>query len=265
MLPSGIAYKWRGRGFGNNLILAHVVSILNDNGIPAVLFDHRRIHGLVDVPIYDSAHSGYVVDHGVTPNTTKVKNIDQPFVIQHLKRAGWLFKRAVRFDSVKHNHVPVKFQDMPEVPAVDVVICSASSDWGLYRDWPYFEELKERLFAEGIIYKDLNEDGVYGIECLNYVKKCKLYVGLETGTSHYVSKFANGKALILQSGFSPYYVWGFAYDYDVLTAPVSCQFRPCFLDRDRQAEGQSCPFNVGCMRDLSCNVVFEEILRRLSK
>lgn len=264
--PSGIAYKWRGKGFGNNLILAHVVKILNDNEVPAALFNHRRIHGLLDVPIYDEKiHGHYMIDHGVTPNTTKVKNVDLPFVVQHLKRAEKWFGKRIYFDNRQHYYVPVKFQFMEQVPAVDVVICSASSDWGPYRDWPYFEELRFRFANEGITFKDLNQDKVYGVECLNYVQKCKLYLGLETGTSHYVSKFAAGKGLILQSGFSPYYVWGFAYDYDVMTAPVNCQFRPCFMDRERLHEGQNCPFDVGCMWDISCNSVFDEVVRRIGR
>jgi hypothetical protein len=265
-IPSGICYKWGGSGFGNNLILAHVVKILNDNGINAVLHNHRRIDGLLDVPIYNpEIHKDYLFHNGQTPNSTKVKNIDEPFIMQHIRMAEDIFEKRIYFDREKHNHIPVLFKEVEGIQKVDVVLATKSSPWGPVRDWKYFKELKAELIKNNLTYIDLNESFIYGNDCLTYVKKCKVYVGVETGTSHYVSKFANGKGLIIQSGFAPFYVWAFPYDYKPIVANVDCVFRPCFLDKKRLEEGNTCPFNERCINNITVDMVMKEILKLWKK
>lgn len=264
-VPEGIIYKWSGRGFGNNLILATVVRVLNDNGVSAVLYPHRTITGLVDVPMWDAQqHAGYVWADAVTATTQRVKNIDEPFVMQLIRRAERIFNQRIHFDKARHGSAPVTFQEM-DVPEYDVAMNTVTSDWGKYRDWPHFAALKGMMELAGISYVDLNEEGIYGHKCLNYVRRAKVYLGMDTGMSHYVSRFANGKALILHGGISVFHVWSFPYDYEPLLENVDCIFRPCFLDRTRLAEGQSCPYGVRCITEIKPERVIGEIGRKLGR
>jgi hypothetical protein len=150
-----------------------------------------------------------------------------------------------------------------DVPSLDVILCTKTGQWGPYRDWPYFSQLKDMFDKNNISYVDCQERGIYSHECLNYVKNAKLYLGLETGMSHYVSKYANGKALILQSGFCTFNFWAGLYDYDCLKHECPCVYRPCFIDRDRLKGGIECPNDVCCMNGLSVDRVFQSVLDRL--
>ena len=90
-----------------------------------------------------------------------------------------------------------------------------------------------------------------------------MYLGLDTGTSHYVSKFANGKALIIQAGFNLFNWWAYTYDYDMITAEVKCSLRPCFLNMKYIKKGEGCPYDVRCMKQITVKKVFYEVRKRL--
>jgi len=267
---TGIAFSWEGSGFGNALILAHLTKIVNDNGIHARFVPHKKTHNmavnhkLVDVPVYDpEIHKDYFLHTKQFPAHFHLKSCDLPILQQYMKDVEKIFEQTLIFDREKHNHVPVIFKDPGPHEKVDVVLCTHSSPWSPYRDWPYFAQLKEMFYNEGITYIDLNQHGIMSFLCLSYVKHCKLYVGLETGTSHYVSHFANGKALIIQGGFSPFYYWAWPYDYDFVSADVSCEYRPCFIDKKFMKRGFPCKHNVACMTAIRPEQVFEEVRRRI--
>ena len=263
---TGINFTWTGNGFGNALILAHMTHICNDNNIKAVFTQHRKTLNAVDVPLYDPTRHAHFYRHawkGIA-NTHKRKNCDQPVIVQYVKHVESLTGMSITKIS---NHIPVSYYDMPDIPAYDVVMNTATGPWAPYRDWPYFGELKQMFNANKISCIDLNKHKIFGIRCLNHVKKAKVYLGLETGMSHYVSKFANGKALILQSGFCPFIYWTYPYDYDRLQANTDCEHQPCFINKLDIAGGFVCKEDNACMRDLSpktvFNAVFNAVVQRL--
>lgn len=259
----GINFIWTGRGFGNALILAHLTKIVNDNGIKAVFKEHKRVVGLVDVPLYDhEKHSGYF-KHTYKMYTNLYETEDfLPCTLEYLKNVSELVGREMKFERSEHNYVPVIFYDMPETPIVDVVMWTRTGSWSPYRNWPYFEELKKLFNEEGITYIDARTEGVHSIELLNYVKRCKLYLGLDTGPSHYVSKFANWKTLIIQSGFSPFSFWAYAYEYDVINHDVPCQH--CWINKeDMKRRGVVCQNEWSCITPITAEIVLEKVLRML--
>lgn len=261
--PMGIKFIWTGKGFGNALILAHMTRICNDNGIPAVFRQHKTTEGLVDVPLAGPEHEEFYKHSwkGVR-NTYLRKNCDEPVIMQYIRHVEGLTGAEIEI-MPRHDHVPVRYHDMPEIEGVDVAMWTETGPWASVRMWPHFAVLKEMLTAEGISYVDMTAEGARGIACLNYVKKSKLYLGLETGTSHYVSQFANDKALILQSGFCPFVFWTYLYRYECLRANVECRYRPCFLTRDEAAAGIECPHEHACMVQLDPRTVLWAIKRRL--
>ena len=250
----GFILKWRGKGFGERLMVALLSCILTDNGINTV-FGHRyKI--LVDCPIHDLDNKMHRTYKRIF---CEYETTEEPIILQRIKYFEELTKRKIE---VTKNHIPVKFYDIPSIPSVDVVMCTRSGAYSPYRNWPYFDELKKLLNKEKISFVDLNAEEIFNIECLNYVKKSKLYLGLETGTSHYVSQFANGKALILQGGFSIFDFWAYPYDYEYLQINnIHC--RPCFINRGNIKEGQGCKYDNMCMKEIKANQVFTRIIQKL--
>lgn len=251
MIPEGICYHAGGKGFGDHLVRAHAVQILNDNGVKAVLWTRKPLKRLIDVPLYDPAkHKDYtiMVDY--------FRNPKESLLMFYLSQAEQLFETKVHLDNDKHDYVPVSFMENPNIPQVDVTLCTETGAWTPYRNWPYFGELKKRLNDLKITYVDLSKDCIFGHDCLNYVKKCKVYLGLETGTSHYVSKFANHKGLIIQGGFTLFSHWALPYKYEAITAETECPRKPCYLR-------SKCPFNRVCIDSISVDVVLDRIMKYL--
>ena len=248
--------KWFGKGFGEHLILAWVVRVLNDNGIPAVLNDRSTIHGLVDCPMIGPMYP----DEGISFKIVSGRyTLDQgPLHQQYIKLFETMCSKKLE---ISLNYIPVTFKELPEIPEIDVVMCTKTGEWTPYRNWPYFDELKNLLDSAGISHFDLNANRCYGNECLNYVQKCRLYLGLETGTSHYVSKFANGKALIIQSGFSYPEFWASIYNYEFVEHPVECS--PCFINKRDVAKGGGCRFEHRCMTEISPETVCDRVIKML--
>lgn len=265
-IPKGINFIWSGSGFGNALILTHLTQICIDNEIKAVFTQHKTTAGLVDVPLYsERLHGEYIKDGWLgIRNTYLKKNVDEPCLKQYIKHVEKIFDKNIEI-SESHDHVPVKYYDISDTyNGVDVCLNTATGSWSKYRIWPYFEQLKKLLTKNKISYIDLNAGFIYGIRCLNYVNKSRLYVGLETGMSHYVSKYANNKALIIQSGFCPFYYWAGFYKYDFISCNSQCSLRPCFLTKKEANVGIICRNDHGCMNGITADMVFEEIRKRLS-
>jgi len=233
-----------------------VVNILNDNGIDAVLRDHKKVKELVDCPLVTKKAS----DETFQVHSWTYKCCSKPIILQYIEYFESVIDKKLK---VTRNYIPVKFHDIPETPLVDVAMGTITGNWTPYRNWPYFEELKKLFDKEGITYVDLDAGEIKGIECLNYVKKCKLYLGLETGMSHYVSQFANGKALILQGGFTEFDFWAHLYDYDYLQVEdVPC--RPCFINKKHiSRKGIKCEYDHMCMKGLRVDRVFKAIVERI--
>ena len=153
-------------------------------------------------------------------------------------------------------NAPVKMVLDDRVPSVDIAICSRSGYWSPYRDWPSFPRLKVLLTDAKLRWHDLSESGIRGNECLNYVRKAKLYLGLETGMSHFVSSVAR-RGLILQSGYSCFEYWS-TYGYSYLCRHVACS--PCFLTHVNE-----CPHMHRCMTEITAEMVLQAILCELGK
>ena len=260
----GINFVWSGGGFGNALILAHLTKICVDNGIAAVFTQHKTTIDLVDVPLFNFVfHEDYRVEKLLhIRNSHFKKNCDIPCLQQYVNYIGELFNKKLEI-MPEHDHIPVKYYDIKDIKGVDVALNTTTGNWSEYRNWPYFAELKELLNDNGISYIDLNENNIYGIECLNYVRKSRLYIGLETGMSHYVSKYANRKALIIQSGFCPFDYWAKFYHYDHLVCEYECCERPCFLTKKEAKIGIVCDNDHLCMRDIKPHLVIDIIKGRL--
>jgi hypothetical protein len=253
----GIVTWWFGRGFGEALVASLFCHILNDNGIPSVHREHYNSKGLLDVPIWNPKKY-----KDWTMWNWAYKRIDIPVLLQQIKRAERWLGVKINIDR-KRNHIPVKF-DKVVVEKFDVVANTRTGEHTPFKEWPYFGDLKRMFKKEGISFLDMDAHEAMGMKCLSYVRKAKLYLGLDTGMSHYVSKFANGKALIINGGFVTFNFWGFLYDYDVIQIDdVPC--RPCYINRgDIEHNLKDCRLSHMCMMDITPRMVFERICEKLN-
>ena len=264
------------RGFGDHLLTFFFTSILRNNGInaifdppsyydicnyvksPYIIFGRRplkyrlsreKVIGKMSQTFY-SDWTVFKVLYKYGEKGVKPTPIIEQFCCDFEKYFGIKIRN-------NFNYIPVKYRDIPEIPSVDVSLSTVSGPWAKYRNWPYFSDLKRRMDKYGISYIDLSKNKILFMDCLNYVKKSKVYVGVETGISHYVSQVANGKALILQSGLVNSDFWS-SYDYEFLSIDVQCKF--CKLNNK-----EKCMFDHKCMKELSVDMVFDKIMERLNK
>jgi len=256
-------WKGRKRGIGEPLVMGWVAAVLQDNGVLAYLEQRDRQKQWTPID------PNIALNDRVPDITSKWYYINDhrdrtPAHLQYI-RYWSQFYGALKVDWVKRNHVPVKYYDIP-VQKVDVALNTKTGKFTLYKWWPYFSELKQMLKKAKISFIDLDADWreTYGIRCLNYVKRASLYVGLDTGMAHYVSKFANGKALIINGGYVEFEYWSHPYDFEVLQIEdMPC--RPCILHKNsRKFEGKVCEHNQRCMREISPAMVFNRIVERLN-
>jgi len=230
------------------------VSILNLNEIPAV-FGNSRLFNIVDCPLAQRSHleSNDVVFHKISyafDHRRRQSFIAQ--IIDHFRRRTGEERLIVRIP----NYIPVRYEDVPQISSVDVSLNTVCGPFSPYRQWPYFSQLKGLLAGAGISYVDMAHLKARNIEYLNHVKKSRLYVGLDTGASHYVSQVANGKSLIIQSGFNVSEQWC-NYDYEFIRYGVVCC--PCYKTYRSIAAQQACPFNHECMRRIMPELVLARI------
>lgn len=254
-----VIYKitYHGTAFGDNLFSAYVTKVLQQHGFDARL-DNPRIADLVDCPLYSQEDSS--IDHEIKIfgcirqnrsglQTPKQFNVYSDLLSEFSRQ----FEIGCEIPTIL-DHVPVKFNFDSSVRSYDVAMVTETGWWTPYRNWPYFSELKEMLSAESISFVDLSMEKIQGNHALNIVRNCRLFLGLETGASHYVSKFANGKTLILQSGYTPFNYWAGIYDYQCVSFPVVCS--PCW-------KRSGCPDHK-CMALLRPEHVFKSIIKVLA-
>jgi ADP-heptose:LPS heptosyltransferase len=232
---------------GDCLMASMFTHILRDHGIAAQFWcPSAEIRALEDCPTADNLDvSPYYFNY--SPESQWDGRSIMRKALDNFQHAAKLQQKL----SITRTSIPVRYHDIPEIQGVDVSLCTASGHWSRYRDWPYFDALKRELSARNVSWVDLQDKK--GIECLNHVKKSRLYVGLETGTSHYVSSVVP-KVLILQSGYSNLDYWNHYGYQNVLSIP--CRGRNCF-----RREG--CPNNHYCMRQLTVEMVLTAILDSL--
>ena len=246
---------YSGDAFGDNLFSAYITKTLQANGYNALL-DNPRISHLVECPEFDES----ILDRGfiqsfdcVRKNRTGLQTSTKFNVYSDLITE---FKKKFKIESdikLHGNHIPVKFNKLDNIPSYDIILVTDTGYWTLYRKWPYFNELKELFEKNDISYLDVNEADIKDNTLLNYVDKAKLYVGLETGASHYVSRFANGKSLIIQSGYTDFSYWAEVYEYECLSVNIKCS--PCW-------KRNGCEHHK-CMSNLSVDKVFNQVFKRL--
>lgn len=245
---------WKGKGFGESLILSRLVNILQDNGINVFFKEGRKTQGLIEnsFPItYDDKNYNLLAwDYDI--------KIKKSIMQQYIEKAENYFNKRIQ---ITKDYIPVKYYDISEIGSFDVILHSKTGNWTPYRNWAYFTELKILLKRNKITALDLAEYPIYGIKYLNYVNKSKLYVGLETGPSHYISQFMRGRCLILQGGFSTYDFWASSYGYEHLEIDIEC--KPCFINWENILNGKKCQFCNKCMMNIDPIVVFDKIKEML--
>ena len=259
-----IVLYWPGhkKGVGEPLVMGWVTQVLVDNGIKAVFQQHERIARFAPLacPVLDlrrlpkKYQKHRWLYNGKTDST--------PIQVQYLNHYSELFETDL---IVYKNYVPVKFYETPEVRQVDVVINTRTGNYTPYKRWPYFKELFKMFKNHCITWMNIDHDWreTYGIRGLNYVKKAKLYLGLDTGMSHYVSQFANGKALIINSGFTPSFeFWAWPYDYEYIEVKdLPC--KGCLINKHDIKQGTVCSYGHRCMYEIKPQQVFEKVVSML--
>jgi hypothetical protein len=239
--------------FGDGLMAALLVSILNDNGIKAYLSYQKYVMDVVDCPKIYSVYERqgkqlwnfiYKPECIFDGRSIIQKSID-------------LFKEQNGIGKdikITRHSVPVLFNEI-DVDKFDVVLNTYCGKMGKYRRWPHFEELKKQLEENHVSFLDLDQNDIKGNLALNYVNKSKLYVGLDTGMSHYVSSVVN-KSLIIQGGYVSIDHWSiYGYDY-VEIDNIHC--RDCCLKTFEQ-----CNYDHFCMKKLSAVQVWSRIKDKL--
>lgn len=246
---------WGGPAFGDNLLAAWVVNILNFNNIPSVLCPSPQIKKLVNSRIFNEKDS---TCNFVPTRLNRTKRKDPNFTILtdlldfFISRSNE--KISLSNIDIKNTPCPIIYKDTPEIKGVDVVMVTKTGPWTPYRNWPYFDGLKKLLARNNISYIDLSEEKVKNFEFLNYVKKSKIYLGLETGASHYAAPFIDGKGFIIQSGYCSFDYWATHYNYIKIENKMHCA--PCWKLND-------CDYNHECMTQISPEKVLKKIQKNL--
>ena len=259
-----IWWNGRARGLGEPLIMTLVAAVLQDNDINAY-FEERPRLGTFS-PIYpDIALRNR--DYKYKASWSYDPKDRTPIHLQYIRHFEQYYG-SLKVDWEKRNHVPVKYYETPEVRAVDVVLNTHTGKFTRYKWWPFFPELKQMLRKAKISFIDLDAcwRETYGIKGLNYVRKAKVYLGLDTGMAHYVSRFANGKALIINGGYVAFEFWSHPYDFEVIQlSDEDLPCRHCLLNKHaRMYENKVCEYNHKCMREISPEMVFNRIEERLN-
>lgn len=246
----------RDNAFGDVLMAGMAVATLNDHGVKtALITTNHAAASLVYVPKMTENPDNW---QEVWFEYESFRHDTSTSYIQ-----GWLNKFSQVWlggspIKLTRRSVPVYFTPIPDTPVYDVAIGSLTGNWTLYKSWPHYDRLKQLLDRNGLTWIDLDKSGVFNNECLNIVRKCGVYLGLDTGRSHYVSSEAAGKTLILHSGFSGFNQWC-VYDYEVIEKKVECS--PCYLN----VMMPPCPNGFKCFNDIRPEFVVERIIEKLSR
>jgi len=249
--PVYVYYK--GGALGDNLMPAYIVETLNDHDIDAYLLPSPHSHLVSCKKAIAPCGNGFLFkarrQNRTGFDTTEKHTVYTDLLAEFARKAGM----SEPFPA-KRDHIPVIYDSVSDSPIVDLVLVSVTGNWTPYRLWPFFDELRIRLQREGVRYIDASLEALTDQRFLTVIDRCKLFVTLETGASHYASQVANGKCLVLQSGYCNFSYWAGNYRYTELANPVSCA--PCWkrelCDRDHE-----------CMTGLSVDRVMAEILARI--
>lgn len=235
--------------FGDKILAGFFTTILNDNGIEAYFFDEDpNIGALLDVPLWDGTSNyewwrfNYRIEHAWDGRGILRKAIDN-------------FRNDFSIISniqCTRSAVPVRYDPDPLPPTYCVSMCLDSGHWSPYRSWPYKIQLQAALSAAGISWIDLKNPALLGADLLRQVAATQLFLGVETGVSHFVSSVVK-KALIIQSGYSNIDFWS-VYKFDYMA--IDCACKNCFLRR-------GCPHDNLCMTEITVEQVLERIKRLL--
>jgi hypothetical protein len=238
--------KRSGNAIGDQLLASLFVHILNDNGIPAVLNLAKKIDFIDCGYIFDENNEFIDYDFRYRNAQEKDESI--------MKSAIDLFKKQFDIDQEiinKRKHIPVKFQEDDNVPSIDVVMVTNSSAFAPVRDWPYFKELKKELDKNNISWIDITEQGIIDSLFLNYIKKSKVFLTLETGPAHMASQLINkNNSLAIQSGYCLNSFWNM-YRYNYINYNIECE--KCFFKKT------VCNNDHKCMKNISVDTVLNKI------
>ena len=216
---------YHGGGYGDRLLVAWVVNILNFNKIPSILnttgIDHLvNCKNFYDFKLDQPKKDIHILRQNKNnPKFTILSDLLN-FAIYHGD-----IKLSLDNIDIKNAPHPIIYKDIPDINGVDVAIVTKTGPWTPYRNWPYFDDLKRLLAKNNISYIDLSEEKIKNFEFLNYVKKSKIYLGLETGASVYAAPFIKDKGLIIQSGYSNFNYWAADFNYQKIENRVECA--PC--------------------------------------
>jgi hypothetical protein len=211
---------------------AQLTAILIDHGIDASWWDDdpdRR--SLVDVPIYNGRANGIRWRFNYHP-----ENVWDGRSILRTALDNFATKFGISRLRMSRKTVPVKYLDIPKLHGVDVAICSICGSWSKYRQYPSMDTVKAELTNHGISWTDMTATNMRGNDVLNLARKSRLYLGLDTGMTHYVASVVR-RGLILQSGYSTPAYWAATYPFEFLQVSVPCC--NCFLTSGCQ-DGHKC-------------------------
>jgi len=235
-----------GDPIGDILLASLFVHVLNDNNIEAV-FGTKCDIADCPMPIENEKYIHYDFKYKNEINRSIIESALQLFIEK--------FDITQNID-INRKFIPVNFIKDDTLESFDVVLVTKSGFWSEIRNWPFFDELKKMLTDNNITWKDITLERDQN--SLNYVNNSKIFVSLETGSSHLASKLiTKKKSLIIQSGYSKNSFWNF-YDYDVIDVNAECS--PCFLRSISE-----CKCNHKCMTKISVDEVFHKIKSKLDE
>jgi len=245
---------------GDHLMAAFLVRVLLDNNIKAQFGCNLYRHLLEGIPFgRNLTVLDFDYDQGKIP-------LMQTSINRFKNHFPNLSNKSIE---IKTPYVPIKFTHDPNSIPMDVVLVTTSGPWSKIRNWPYFDTLKKTLTEEGITWVDLNSFGFNWansktslITVMNLIYKCKVFVSLDTGASHFatgiLSKKTTKNNFIIQSGFTSFQYWASHYGdlFTPIELNVACQ--GCLY-----REIQQCPHGHMCMTQISKEAVMEYVRRGL--
>lgn len=241
-----------GSGFGDRLLVAWTVNILNFNNINCSFGELEKIVNCKDFYKQNADTKKTKIVLSRTKKTDPRFTILTDLIYSFLQQS----KININLDNIdiKNAPHPIIYKDMPDIKSVDVAMVTKTGPWTPYRNWPYFDKLKELFRKNNISYIDLSEEKVKNFEFLNYVKKSKIYLGLETGASHYAAPFIGDGGLMIQSGYCAFDYWAAHYNYQKIENPIRCA--PCW-------KRKGCEYEHKCMTEISPDLVLKTIIKDL--
>ena len=135
--------------------------------------------------------------------------------------------------------------------------CSKNEEWDISNwtkiisQFPQIDFIQIGKSDEQKISGAIDYRGVYNLrECIAILKNSKIYLGVDSFFGHVASAF-DIKGIILFGDSSPF-VYGHDNNINIYKA-LPCS--PCF----ELLGGSSCPYNIACMKEISIEMVSNEI------